>query len=158
MNLSFRTITYHTVWIAVFLGISSWIGQVTQANMGWYGDLQKSSLTPPPIAFPIVWTTLYILLAICAGSLFKYSRDSHSYKLFSLFGIYMFVNWAWSFIFFGSQMIALGFYWIILSDVILLTFIILSWAKNRLWAYLTLPTFLWGCFAAYLNGYILFMN
>lgn len=154
-----KTSLYYILWIAAFLCISYGIGVVTRANMGWYDTLVKSSLTPPDVAFPIVWSCLYILLAICVATLFKDARSTQSYTLPALFSLYMLINWAWSFIFFMGHMVDFGFYWIILSDIVLATFIAMSWAQGkRVYCALTLPTFAWGCFAAYLNGTIVILN
>ncbi len=152
MKVSPKKLLYYAAWIAVFLGISYAIGMITSDNMDWYATLEKPPFTPPDILFPIMWTTLYILLAICGGMAFSDRR------LFNVFAGYMIVNWAWSFIFFGAQMITFGFYWIILSNILLLAFMIKAKNHRPVCALLALPTLLWGCFAAYLNGAIMILN
>ena len=154
MPLFLKTALYYGAWVTAFLGISYAIGLITQENMAWYDTLNKPLLTPSDIIFPIMWTALYILLAICGGIVARAPQK----LLFALFAAYMIVNWAWSFIFFGAQMISVGFYWIILSNMILLTFIIMARKNQTACALLALPTFLWGCFAAYLNGMIMILN
>ena len=107
------------LWILVFLAISFLIGKVTFHNKEWYQMLTKSPLTPPSYIFPIVWNLLYIMLA-SAGSLLWKKRDTESGKKhLRYFATYMIMNWSWSFIFFGSHMITLGFIWIIISNIIL---------------------------------------
>ncbi|WP_261618261.1 TspO/MBR family protein [Microbaculum marinisediminis] len=32
----------------------------------WYAGLAKPAWTPPPLVFPIVWTALYIMMAVAA--------------------------------------------------------------------------------------------
>ena len=42
----------------------------------WYAGLTKPFWTPPPIAFPIVWTALYILMAIALWRLWDRAGPS----------------------------------------------------------------------------------
>jgi tryptophan-rich sensory protein len=162
MSAYLKTAIYYLLWIAGFLLISFGIGQVTQSNMEWYNTLPKSPLNPPRLAFPIVWTTLYIMLAIVGGRLYLLARPQgiFTHKCFLLFILYMAFNWAWSFIFFGAHYIVTGFIWIVISDAILLALIIALRTSNdknaNLLSALCIPTFLWGLFAAYLNGFIAF--
>lgn len=158
-NIGMKPILKTLIWVTAFLTISYFIGDMTRQNMDWYETLVKSAYNPPRLAFPIAWTTLYIMLAI-AGSVFwsKKEQESGRKHLF-LFSAYMIMNWAWSFIFFSFHMITIGFIWIMLSDLLLLFLIISAWKNNQKpEAYLLIPTLLWGIFAAYLNGYISFAN
>ena len=153
-----KSIIQTTGWVIVFLAISSFIGMVTKSNMDWYETLPKSPLNPPRLAFPIVWTTLYIMLAVAGSRLWSVRKEENGQKLMPLFAAYMLVNWAWSFIFFAGHMVGFGFIWILLSDAILLTLIIKLYQSNkRIETTLLIPTLIWGLFAAYLNGYIYFM-
>ncbi len=43
-----------------------------------YDDLTKPFLSPPQIAFPIVWTILYILMGISYGILSDWGRTKKS--------------------------------------------------------------------------------
>lgn len=146
------------VWISLFLCISYVIGLVTRANMDWYATLQKSSLTPPDIAFPIVWSILYILLAISGAILCLKPSTTKRRNALIIFTIYMLINWAWSFIFFDNQMIELGFYWIITSQIPLAAYIYMSYKTSKISSLLSVPTFIWASFAAYLNYIIMIMN
>jgi len=40
----------------------------TDPDGGWYRDLEKPSWQPPPVAFPIVWTTLYADIAVTSAA------------------------------------------------------------------------------------------
>jgi len=146
------------LWILSYLVISYAIGGMTRENMGWYDTLAKSSLNPPDIAFPLVWTTLYIMLAL-AGWLVWTRRNEEGMKpAFALYWVHMILNWGWSFVFFGAQQIAIGFWWIVVLDIVMLALIAASWNKARVVALLIVPTFLWGSFAAYLNYSIWVLN
>lgn len=157
MKSSFKDTFYTLGWIIAFLGVSYFIGQVTQANMAWYADLPKSPLNPPRIAFPIAWTSLYIMLAVAGSLIFRVQgEDGSKYK--KLYAVYMIMNWAWSFIFFGAHMVTLGFVWIVASVLVLGVLILCLWrGSKKIAALLCIPTLCWSLFAAYLNGYISFM-
>lgn len=144
------------LWVIGFQAIAGAIGLVTRENMGWYGTLEKSSLTPPDIAFPIVWTSLYVMLALAAYLVWQ--RRGENRRVFILFWVQMLLNWGWSFVFFDMHMIAGGFFWIVVLDIAMLAFIVRAWSVNRKAALLVLPTLLWGSFAGYLSYTIWILN
>ena len=144
------------LWMITFLVISYLIGQVTRANMEWYHGLSKAPFTPPDMVFPIVWSSLYLMLAGVGAGLWRKRTTPRGRFVLALFAAYMLVNWAWSFLFFAAHWITFSFYWIIFSDMLLAGVIyILCQRRHVLIALMLLPTFLWGVFAAYLNGYIM---
>ncbi|NCT40095.1 MAG: tryptophan-rich sensory protein [Alphaproteobacteria bacterium] len=146
------------LWIIGFQAISGLIGFATAANMGWYRTLEKAPLNPPDLAFPIVWTTLYVLLAL-AGWLVWTKRNDDGFALaFRLYWVQMLLNWGWSFVFFAAHLVVIGFFWIVALDLAMIAFIIVAWNKSRIAALLVLPTVIWGSFAAYLNVMIWILN
>lgn len=158
MKLMMKKYLPPVLWILGFQIISGLIGYTTSNNMGWYEDLNKSAFTPPDIAFPVVWTTLYILLALAAWQVWKGFQERGINKAFVLFWLQMALNWGWSFVFFEFHQVALGFYWICALNIAMLAYVIVQWPSNKLAALLVVPTILWGSFAAYLNYAIMVMN
>lgn len=146
------------LWIFAYLAISVGIGHLTRMNMGWYETLEKSALTPPNIVFPIVWTGLYILLALAGWQVWSRRKQDPSGTILNLYSMQMFLNWGWSFVFFEFHQVLIGFLWIATLDFAMLSFIIYAWKANRPAALLVAPTLLWGCFAAYLNYAIWALN
>lgn len=145
-----------TLWIVVFLAVSFGIGQLTQANIAsWYQALEKPSLNPPNIAFPVVWSILYVLIATAGWALWQ---SKHTVQLKKIFIAYISLNWLWSFVFFGAHLIFTGFVWIMAVNFVNLTFIVKSWKVARLSAILMVFPLLWTCFAAYLNFMIWQLN
>ena len=130
----------------------------TQSNMGWYDGLEKSTLTPPDIAFPIVWTSLYVMLAVAAYLVWKNFKSKGFSAAFILFWAQMLMNWVWSFVFFEFHMVTLAFYWICVLNLLMIGFIIIAWKDNKWASILVIPTVLWGSFAAYLNYSIMILN
>ena len=145
------------LWIIAYQAISYGIGVVTRENMGWYDSLEKSSLNPPDIAFPIVWTILYVLLALAGWKMWQVRKTAPI--AFAAYWVQMLLNWGWSFVFFAAHLVLAGFIWIVIFDLAMLAFIVLAWKANlKLPALLVLPTLLWGSFAGYLNYSIWVLN
>ena len=146
------------IWVVVFLVISFGIGQFTSANMDWYDGLNKSALTPPGIAFPIAWTTLYILLAVCGWLVWGARKGPRGGLVLALYWGVMLLNWAWSFIFFELQMVGFGFAWIMALNLANISFILAAWRNHRVPAYLVVPHLFWCAFASYLNYAVWALN
>jgi len=144
------------IWIIAFLVISFGIGQLTQGGMqDWYQNLEKPSFNPPNYIFPIVWSILYVMIAIAGWNLWQVGA-SKSLKV--IFGAYMLMNWAWTPIFFGAHQVTLGLIWIVALSVLNLVFIIKAWAAVRLSAILMAPLLAWTSFASILSYFIWALN
>ena len=93
-----------------------------------YNTLQKPFLAPPSIAFPIVWTILYILMGISYGIL-----DSNSLvdsKTNIIYYLQLFVNALWSIIFFTLKWRLFAFIWILLLCILVIIMIYNFYKKN----------------------------
>lgn len=125
--------------------MTSYLGnRFTKQNVHnkWY-DCIKSSTTPPKYVFPIVWTILYILLAI----VFKNILDSKNKLLIVLFGLNLILNVAWTYFYFGKRDVINAF---IIVIFILITSIVILYKNNKN-KQIYLPYVLWITFATYLN-------
>ncbi len=124
----------------------------------WYYSLNKSPFTPPAWIFPVVWTILYLMIAISFLFFIKdgFSKD----KIFPtvIFIIQLILNFCWSPVYFGLHNIALAFFIIILLIIFVFINIILFYKKSKIAAYLLIPYFIWIIFAAYLNFEIFMLN
>ena len=124
--------------------------------MEWYESLKKSSLTPSNQIFPIVWTILYIMIALSG---YKYiSENSEDEYGITIFSIQIFLNVIWTYLFFTLRktklaLLDIGLLWI----TIVLT-IKQFYKKSRLAAFLLMPYLAWVSFAGYLNYYIVANN
>lgn len=147
------------LWIAVFQLVGYGLGVLTQVNIGnWYPTLQKSSINPPQIIFPIVWSCLYVMLAITGWSLWNKQNNTKEKIIFGLYALEIFMNWAWTLLFFQFHLIQLGFYWIVIMILLTIIIMIASKQKIRLAYYLLWPYCLWLIFAGYLNWAIWIKN
>lgn len=147
-------------WIVVFEAVSAFIGMSTQSSVdGWYAALARPSFTPPNIAFPVMWTILYAMIA-AAGYYTWQARavGAQARTRRGVFIAYIALNWSWSFVFFVQHQLLLGFIWIIGINILALALIVLSWRDVRRAAYLMIPPLLWTSFAAVLNGAFWWLN
>ena len=114
-----------------------------------YNTLQKPFLAPPSIAFPIVWTILYILMGISYGILdSNYLVDS---KTNIIYYLQLFVNALWSIIFFTLKWRLFAFIWLLLLCILVIIMIYNFYKKNKIAGLLQIPYLLWIIFASYLN-------
>lgn len=147
------------LWIFVYLGVARLIGDMTRKEIpGWYESLAKPALNPPDIAFPIVWTTLYIFMAVVGWRIWQRRDSSGGEMLLTFFAIQTIVNWAWSYWFFDFHELAISFFWILGLIGLVGWLIFKLWRFDRISAYLLLPYLAWISFASYLNGMIWHLN
>ena len=128
-----------------------------QAVCTWYQCLEKSSLTPPSIIFPVVWTILYIMMGFSFGLLWKIKKKKKGLAYF-LFGGQLFCNLLWSWLFFGRGLFLLAFLDMALLLAFLMALLFLLWRLTRFGFLLLVPYFAWILFAFYLNGYVWIHN
>jgi len=147
------------VWILVFQIIGYFLGAISQVNSAtWYQTLNKSSLTPPAIVFPIVWSILYAMIAISGWYLWQHRQQPQAKTALGFYSAQMVLNWAWSPLFFNFHLIAVSFYCIIL--IAFLTLITILRTKNnfKFSSIMLIPYFIWLIFAGYLNGVLWMLN
>ena len=118
-----------------------------------YNSLIQPPLSPPSIAFPIVWTILYILMGIS-----YYLLKSPRKKEKNVYFIQLGVNALWSIFFFVCKLYLFSFVWIILLDVLVIFMILIFYKNNKVSAYLQIPYLIWILFASYLNLGIYILN
>jgi translocator protein len=125
----------------------------------WYAGLVKPWWTPSPLAFPIVWTMLYILMAVSFWRLWEAKPGSPARSTaIGWFLVQLALNATWSPVFFGWHGIRTG----LVIILVLLAAIVgtLSWASrvDRVAAYLLVPYLAWVAYAATINAGVVVMN
>jgi benzodiazapine receptor len=146
-------------WILIFQLIGYVLGTITQVNIAtWYHTLHKSTLTPPAIVFPIVWSILYAMIAMSGWSLWQHRQRPNAKMALAFYSVQMMLNWAWSPLFFNFHLIALSFYCIILMAFLTLITILLTKNNFKFSCIMLIPYFLWLIFASYLNGVLWWLN
>lgn len=151
---------YKYLFFSVFLCLGGgWLsGLVTQQGVNdWYRYLIHPPGTPPNIVFPIIWTILYLLMAISLALLLS-SPSKNKKTPILLFALQLILNFGWSWLFFGMRsplmaLIDLTFLWICIVGTIV------SFKKHSAAsAYLLVPYLAWVTYAGYLNLFIWIKN
>lgn len=126
---------------------------------GWYRGLAKPFFTPPDIAFPLVWTLLYALMAVAFWRILRAKPQAGPKgTAITLFLGQMALNLAWSYAFFGLRSPASGLLVIALLIVAVVATIRAFARIDRAAAYALYPYLAWISFAALLNAAIWAMN
>ena len=150
-----RRIAIYTLPI-ILCFIVGWISMLFQSEalVEWYPYLIKSSATPPNIVFPIAWGILYICIGISLGRVI----DKGYNRFVGLWFLQLALNFLWSIAFFYMQSPISGLVIIILLDVAVLSYTIVTWSASRLASIIMIPYLMWLGFASYLNFYIWLYN
>ncbi len=122
-----------------------------------YNSLIKPFLAPPSIVFPIAWTLIYILMGF-SYYLFKKFSSSVNTTIPLIYYLQLFVNLAWSIIFFVFKWRFFSILWILFLVLLVCTLIYLFYKEYKISAYLNIPYLLWIIFATYLNIGIYLLN
>lgn len=115
----------------------------------WYQGLAKPSWTPPNRAFPIVWSILYLLIAISGWLVWR--EAGFVIIPFGIFLGQMILNFLWSMLFFGRRRPDLAFLDITLLGLAIAVNILAFWPYSRAASLLLMPYLAWVCVAAALN-------
>ncbi len=140
-------------------GLAGWLAAAfTAALFGsryvpgmWYETLSKPAWTPPNWIFGPVWTLIYITMAVAAWLVWLKVGFAGGKMALGLFVFHLFLNAAWSYLFFGLHRPDLA-----LIDIFALWFTILAtgllfYRIRAVSGLLMLPYLAWVSFAAWLN-------
>lgn len=134
-------------------------GFISNSGSAQYLDFIKPAFAPPGWVFPVVWTILYLLMAIALYRIIllgSYGKNINKAILY--FIIQLVLNYLWSIIFFRFNLYGIAF----LEILLMLLFILLTTVEfcklDKKAALLMVPYILWVCFAAVLNLSIWMLN
>ncbi|MCX6987596.1 MAG: tryptophan-rich sensory protein [Chlamydiae bacterium] len=146
--------------IVPILAIAFISGQITKTSINnWYLTIHKSSLTPPNMTFPIVWTLLYVMIGLSLWRLLIVHYYKKAMKQGLLyFAIQMILNFLWTPAFFGLQSPLLALAVIIPLWIFIIMTIAKIYRPAKDAALLLIPYLLWVSFALYLNAVIVYLN
>lgn len=149
LRASFIRWALFLVPLIVLLGFAA--GGLGSPKTVWFEGLTKPGIFPPPAAFGIVWTILYVVigfaLALVVSSWGAYGRG----VAILAFVLHFIGNLAWTPVFFGMQEMTIALYILIYAALSLVVVIALFWRVRRLAAFLMLPYLAWLLFAGVLN-------
>lgn len=133
-------------------------GLLFRSDTIFYKSLNKPAFAPPSIVFPIVWTILYILIAISIYLIYKDNSYKNTPEYNKTLLINYFSNQVFSFLFFTLKSPFLA---LIDTVIVLISSLFLYYESkelNKISAKLLIPYIIWNIFAAILIISIFFMN
>jgi translocator protein len=146
-------------WLALCFavaGVSSFFS--APAIPTWYAGLAKPTLNPPNSIFAPVWTILYALMAVAAWLVWKTRSSTCRRTGLRLFGVQLWFNLLWSWIFFNRHQIGTALIDIVVLWIAIALTIQQFTRMSRTAAWLMAPYLAWVTFATYLNFAIWRLN
>lgn len=142
----------------VLLGLLS--GQFAGSGPGnaWFDGLTKPSTYPPPQAFGIVWTVLYVLMGVAVSMVVAARGASGRTAALIAFAVQLVLNLSWSPVFFAAHQITGALALIVVLDLAAIATIALFWRVRPVAALLLAPYLAWLLFATLLNYQFLAAN
>ena len=143
----------------VTLGGGMVIGFIISDSEKQYLNLSKPIFSPPSWIFPIVWTILYLLMAIAAYRVYQLKKQGKNINNELLYySIQLVLNFLWTLIFFRLRLYGLAF----VELIVLFIFIVITFIKflkvDKVSCILLAPYILWVAYAGVLNFFIWMMN
>lgn len=154
MNLKKVSINIFRIFLPLVVGTI--IGLLVNSTSG-YDVLDKPLLSLPAIAFPLVWSIIYLLMGISYYLFKKNTKDKEPLTTF-IYYLQLFVNALWSIIFFVWEARFFAIIWILLLLGLVIFLFILFIRKVKISAYLLILYIIWLLFATYLTIGIYILN
>lgn len=131
-------------------------GSLTSSSIrGWYLTLDRPPGVPPNWVFPVVWTTLYVMIGAAAWLVWRQPLHRQALRLW---GWQLLLNAAWTPAFFGLRSTVLGLV-VIVPLLALIGLTIRAFRRlSPLAALLMVPYALWTLYATYLNAGFWWLN
>ena len=144
--------------LALCLAVEYSAAAVTRPAVdAWYQTLQRPAWTPPDLAFPIVWTILYLAMALAAWLAWRAAPPVAAGAL-APFAVQLALNGAWSLVFFGLHRPDLAFVVILALLLAILGTTVAFAQRSAAAAWLMVPYAAWVAYATTLNAGILWLN
>lgn len=131
----------------------------TRDSMAKFEALAQPPLSPPSIAFPIVWTILYLLMGIASYNISQSSADENvKQNALAIYVISLVFNLFWPIIFFRLEMRLFAIIWILALFILVISYSAKYYRISRYDGIMSLPYILWLAYATYLNIAIYAIN
>ena len=150
LRMSFLRWAVVTVPLILLLGFVSGRSVPVGSENGWYMALAKPALNPPGWVFPVVWTTLYVMIGLALAMILNARGARQRPLAVGLFAAQFVLNLLWTPTFFGAHKIGA-------AVIVIVAMLILSIAATIVFArirpaaaWLMLPYMVWISFAGVL--------
>ena len=151
MRMKKRKLWTYAVAIAIPEAVGALAGFLTRTGIQDFQNVAQSTLTPPAILFPIVWTILYALMGASFARVWMAEDSKARTRGLTLYLFQLIFNFFWSIFFFNMK--AYGFSLLcILGLWLLILLMIHSFNQvDKPAGWLQIPYLIWVSFATYLN-------
>ena len=158
LRMSFLRYALVTIPLVLLLGTLS--GRASGSGYGnpWFDALVKPEAMPPGWVFGAVWTLLYIWLGLVLAMILHARGAERRGQTLALFVVQLFLNFAWSPVFFALHKVDTALTMIAAMIVVSVAAAWLMVRIRKAAALLMLPYIAWLCFAAFLNYQIAVLN
>ena len=129
----------------------------TEETLSWYDGLLKPHWAVSHYFFPLVWTTLYVLMAVAAWLVWRAKKPGYHQALL-WWSVQLVLNALWTPLFFGQQALLYGLAVIDILWIVILVTMVFFYRHSKLAAFLMLLYFLWISYAGVLNFMFWRMN
>ena len=150
------------IYLAVTLAVGMLSGFLIRDAQSSYLALNQPPLSPPPIVFPIVWTVLYVLMALAAFRTHRALKQSGELSrvryLVFLYTLQLAMNAIWPQIFFHTDQYLFAFIWLLVLLAVLIVLQVLYYRTDKIACWMMLPYVLWTVFAGYLTIGVYLLN
>jgi benzodiazapine receptor len=151
LRMSFLRYALFTVPAVLLLGTISGRAAGSGTDNPWFDALVKPATMPPGWAFPVAWTSLYIMLGL-ALALILHARGARGRPLaLAIFFVQLALNYAWSPLFFAAHQVWPAFWLIVAMFLAAAVAAFLFYRIRKPAGLLMLPYLAWLVFAAHLN-------
>jgi benzodiazapine receptor len=124
----------------------------------WYSRLNKPSFNPPDAVFPVVWTTLYALMAISGWRVWSAENSEDRSRALKLWVAQLASNAEWTRLFFGEHRPLRALVDVAVLEAAIVKYIAAASKVDRTAAACFVPYAGWVAFAALLNVEIVRRN
>lgn len=129
----------------------------TRPDSPWYRSIDRPPWEPPPVAFPLVWTPLYGLIAWGTGRAAERAGDDAG-RVLALTTADLAANAGWCWAFFARESPAAGLGVILVLDGLNVALVREAARHDRAAAAALAPYAVWTGFATVLNASIWWRN
>jgi tryptophan-rich sensory protein len=136
------------------------IGALATANavQTWYPTLRKPEWAPPNWIVGLVWTLLYVLMAVSTWRVWRLGDPLAARRTVSLYSAQLTLNALWSILFFGLRQPGMALLEIVVLWLVLIWILQRFWRMDRPAALMWLSYVAWVSFAVVLNWAVWSLN
>jgi translocator protein len=138
---------FGVVFLAAFIG-----GLFGSDSLNpWHEAVSSKAMFIPGYIFIVVWTAIFFMIALSFYFTLTSSYKGEKSTVLLAFGVNLFLNLSWSFLFFRLASPGLAFFDLLLIWLSIILLFVLTYGIDKKATYLLIPYFLWVSFAGILN-------